>query len=71
MNQIERFITARCGLGGGIRGQLMSYQHQNKKLVDLVNCNGLIRIAGDVFIKGNGPTMFGIYSTIKRNLRGS
>ena len=71
MNQIEGVITARCGPGSGIRGQLMSYRHQNKKLVGLVNCNGLIRIAGDVFIVGYGITMFGIYSAIKRNLRGS
>jgi hypothetical protein len=68
MNQIKHVITARCGTGGGIRGQLMSYQHQNKKLIDLVNCNGLIRISVDTFIKGNGLTMFGVYSTIKRNL---
>jgi len=68
MDQTERIIRIRCCDGSGVRGQLLSYRDQNKKLIDLVNCSGLIRIAGDVFINEKGPTMFGIYSTIKRNL---
>jgi hypothetical protein len=71
MDQTERIIRIRCCDGSGVRGQLLSYRDQNKKLIDLVNCSGLIRIAGDVFIMEKGPTMFVIYSTIKRNLRGS
>jgi hypothetical protein len=70
MDQTEQIIRTRCCDGSGVRGQLLSYRDQNKKLIDLVNCSGLIRIAGDVFME-KGPTMFGIYSTIKRNLRGS
>jgi hypothetical protein len=71
MDQTEQIIRTRCCHGGGVRGQLLSYQDQNKKLIDLVNCNGLVCGGHDVFIMEKGPTMFGIYSTIKRNLRGS
>ena len=68
MDQTEQIIRTRCCHGGGVRGQLLSRSHQNKKLIDLVNCNGLVGIAHDVFIMERGPTLFGIYSTIKRNL---
>jgi hypothetical protein len=68
MDQTEHIIRTRCCHGSGVRGQLLSRSYRNKELIDLVNCNGPIGVAGDVFEMEGGPTLFGIYSTIKRNL---
>ena len=73
MNQVDRIIQSACGRGSiggsGIRSLMWSTARQEREVLGhLIRCVQPA-LGTDILIFESGPTMAGIHSMIKRNLR--
>jgi hypothetical protein len=73
MNQVDRIIQSACGRGpiggNGIRSLMWSTTRNDRKAIGRLTHGVPPALVADVLIFEFGPTMAGIHSMIKRNLR--